>query len=190
MGRLDSTNVCSQPVSVITSISLDHTQQMGGTLAAIAREKAGIIKSRTPIVSGVDSGAARDVIREIAGERQSELLELKRDFDFQYRPPRSLNASSATGQVDYFPLVANAGAAYRNIDLTLVGHHQAANAATAIATLARLDCADWSIPQSALRSGLATARCPATCAPCAVTARCAKSAKPFRKPCSARSTAR
>ena len=43
-GRLDSTNVCQPLVSVITSISFDHTQQLGNTLAAIAGEKAGIIK--------------------------------------------------------------------------------------------------------------------------------------------------
>ena len=52
-GRLDSTNVCLPMVSVITSISLDHTQQLGDTLAAIAGEKAGIIKPGVPVVSGV-----------------------------------------------------------------------------------------------------------------------------------------
>src|SRR5206468_3553795 len=52
-GRFDSTNVCRPLVSVITSISLDHTQQLGTRLASIAREKAGIIKPGTPTVSGV-----------------------------------------------------------------------------------------------------------------------------------------
>ena len=52
-GRLDSTNVCTPRVSVITSISLDHTQQLGESLAAIAAEKAGIIKPGVPVVSGV-----------------------------------------------------------------------------------------------------------------------------------------
>ena len=52
-GRLDSTNVCLPMVSVITSISLDHTQQLGNTLAAIAGEKAGIIKPGVPVVCGV-----------------------------------------------------------------------------------------------------------------------------------------
>ena len=59
-GRLDSTNVCQPLVSVITSISFDHTQQLGNTLAAIAGEKAGIIKPGVPVVSGViDRRAAR-----------------------------------------------------------------------------------------------------------------------------------
>ena len=58
-GRLDSTNVCLPAVSVITSISFDHMKQLGNTLAAIAREKAGIIKPGVPVVCGVtDAGAA------------------------------------------------------------------------------------------------------------------------------------
>ena len=62
-GRLDATNVCQPVVSVITSISFDHTQQLGNTLAAIAGEKAGIIKPGVPVVSGVVEPEARDVIR-------------------------------------------------------------------------------------------------------------------------------
>ena len=62
-GRLDATNVCQPAVSVITSISFDHTQQLGNTLAAIAGEKAGIIKPGVPVVSGVVEPEARDVIR-------------------------------------------------------------------------------------------------------------------------------
>ena len=58
-GRLDATNVCRPAVSVITSISFDHTQQLGNTLALIAGEKAGIIKPGVPVVSGViEPGAA------------------------------------------------------------------------------------------------------------------------------------
>ena len=52
-GRLDATNVCRPVVSIITSISFDHTQQLGNTLALIAAEKAGIIKPGVPVVSGV-----------------------------------------------------------------------------------------------------------------------------------------
>jgi dihydrofolate synthase / folylpolyglutamate synthase len=64
-GRLDSTNVCLPQVCIITSISFDHMRQLGNTLAAIASEKAGIIKSGVPVVSGVTSGEARAVIAGI-----------------------------------------------------------------------------------------------------------------------------
>ena len=65
-GRLDSTNVCRPLVSVITSISFDHTQQLGKTLAAIAGEKAGIIKPRTPVVSGVLADEPREAVAAAA----------------------------------------------------------------------------------------------------------------------------
>jgi dihydrofolate synthase/folylpolyglutamate synthase len=62
-GRLDSTNVCRPAVAVITSISHDHTQQLGDRLASIAREKAGIIKPGRPVVSGATAPEARAVSR-------------------------------------------------------------------------------------------------------------------------------
>ena len=58
-GRLDSTNVCTPAVSIITSISFDHVKQLGDTLAAIAAEKAGIIKPGVPVVSGVTADEPR-----------------------------------------------------------------------------------------------------------------------------------
>jgi dihydrofolate synthase/folylpolyglutamate synthase len=66
-GRLDATNVVRQDVSVITSIGLDHQEFLGKTLDQIAAEKAGIIKSKEPVVIGPD--AEYDIIREIAGDR-------------------------------------------------------------------------------------------------------------------------
>ena len=57
-GRFDSTNVCRPLVSVITSVGLDHTAQLGNTLEEIAYQKAGIIKPRVPVVSGVTQPGA------------------------------------------------------------------------------------------------------------------------------------
>ena len=68
-GRLDATNVCQPAVSVITNISFDHTQQLGNTLAAIAGEKAGIVKPGVAVVSGVVEPEAREVIRGVCGAR-------------------------------------------------------------------------------------------------------------------------
>ncbi|MAN58346.1 MAG: tetrahydrofolate synthase [Flavobacteriaceae bacterium] len=65
-GRLDSTNIISPEVSVITNIGLDHTQFLGNSLAAIAREKAGIIKSGIPVVVGETTEETIGVFREVA----------------------------------------------------------------------------------------------------------------------------
>jgi dihydrofolate synthase / folylpolyglutamate synthase len=85
-GRLDSTNVCLPAVSVITSISLDHTKQLGNTLAAIAREKAGIIKPGVPVVCGVTEAEPQAVIAAIAREHGCRLIQLENDFGFEYSP--------------------------------------------------------------------------------------------------------
>jgi len=84
-GRLDSTNVCLPVVSVITSISFDHMKQLGNTLASIAREKAGIIKPGVPVVSGVTEPEAQAVIAEVAREHGCRLIQMGRDFHFQYQ---------------------------------------------------------------------------------------------------------
>ena len=79
-GRLDSTNVCTPIVSVITSISRDHTKQLGNSLVSIAREKAGIIKPGVPVISGVTADGPRDVIVQIAREHDCRFLELDRQL--------------------------------------------------------------------------------------------------------------
>ena len=72
-GRLDATNIITPLVSVITNIGLDHTQFLGNTLAAIASEKAGIIKSNIPIVIGEFTTETQPVFLAKAKENQSDL---------------------------------------------------------------------------------------------------------------------
>lgn len=73
-GRLDCTNIILPELSVITNISLDHTQFLGDTLAKIAGEKAGIIKHRVPIVVGEDNAETRPVFIRRAKELQSPII--------------------------------------------------------------------------------------------------------------------
>jgi dihydrofolate synthase/folylpolyglutamate synthase len=63
-GRLDATNIVQPEVCIITNIGLDHQQYLGGTLAEIAAEKAGIIKSHVPVVTAVEIGEASDIIHD------------------------------------------------------------------------------------------------------------------------------
>ncbi len=167
-GRLDATNICQPAVSVITSISFDHTQQLGNTLAAIAGEKAGIIKSGVPVVSGVVEPEARDVIRQVCRQRGCRLVERETDFAFDYRPPQHLEQAAASGQVVYRqfahcpPSTAHSPPpTYPCFDLALPGRHQATNAATALATLDVLRQAHWNIPQTAVQQALAGLSWPA-----------------------------
>ena len=79
-GRLDATNIVEPDWTVITSIGLEHTRQLGDTITKIAREKAGIIKQDTPLVLGDVERSAREVIEEIARERGAPII----------RPPQDL----------------------------------------------------------------------------------------------------
>jgi len=79
-GRLDSTNIVTPSISVITSIGLDHCEQLGDTIELIAREKAGIIKQGVPLVIGELPEAAEVVIREIAGERDAPVYSIGERF--------------------------------------------------------------------------------------------------------------
>ena len=72
-GRLDSTNIITPLVSVITNIGLDHTQFLGNTLEAIAFEKAGIIKRNVPVVIGEYTSETRPVFQSKADEMQSDI---------------------------------------------------------------------------------------------------------------------
>ena len=131
-GRLDATNVILPVVSVITSISYDHTQVLGNTLTAIATEKCGIIKASLPVVSAPQDPEAMAVIERIAAERNAPLSVVGRDL--LARPvQRSLNH-----QVVEFRLPSGKDLSIKDdsiqkleIVLPLLGDHQVENAAVA-----------------------------------------------------------
>jgi dihydrofolate synthase/folylpolyglutamate synthase len=165
-GRLDSTNVCNPLVSVITSISFDHTRQLGNTLAAIAGEKAGIVKRGVPVASGVTADEPREVIRQVCRRRRCRLVESGVDFDFSYRPPGHLERAAAPSRMDFKflpspfgrrPCFARCpgGEGFQNLPLPLIGRHQAANAAVALAALEELRRRGWNVSEEAIRRGLA-----------------------------------
>jgi dihydrofolate synthase/folylpolyglutamate synthase len=165
-GRLDSTNVCLPEVAVITSISFDHMKQLGNTLGEIAREKAGIIKPGVPTVSGVRNAEAREVIQAVAQERGSPLLQVDRDFDYEYRSPAPQVAGNLTlaklrSEVDVRLKGDIAESSADSVELGLLGRHQAANLAVAWATVAVLRQQGWSLPSDACRAALAQLRWPA-----------------------------
>ncbi len=156
-GRLDSTNLCRPLVCGITSISFDHMKQLGNTLAAIAREKAGIIKPGVPVVSGVMDGEPRDVIREMSVTAGAKLWQRGEDFDFRFHAAGSNGESIAPGLIDY----REGECEWRDLSLAMLGAHQGANAATAVALVRRLAEQGWPVTEAAIRAGLQNGKCPA-----------------------------
>ncbi len=158
-GRLDATNLCRPAVTVITSISFDHTRLLGSTLEKIATEKAGILKSGIPLISGVTDSAPQSAIRKIADERQVPVLQLGEAFDFEYEP---LTSKQQEGAEDCWGFVnlSVAGRCIEKLPLSVMGRHQAHNAALAVAAVLQLNQAGWQIPEQALYEGLVRVQCP------------------------------
>ena len=159
-GRLDSTNVCQPAVSVITNISLDHTRQLGDTTEKIAAEKGGIIKAGVPVILGPLDDGAHGVLVELAREHGCRAMEGPRDFEHRYRPPHEVDARAAAGELDFFSHAADDPIELRAAPLRLLGAHQAANAATALATIVELRRQGWLVSTDAMRAGLARASLP------------------------------
>lgn len=155
-GRLDSTNVCQPLLSVITSISLDHTRQLGDTVEEIAREKAGIIKPGAPVISGVlPDHSASAVILDAAGRQGSPCWQLGRDLHCH-----NVGLDPAGTRFDCDGSLATAGFDHDRVELTLLGEHSAVNASLAIAATTWLAENGFPIGEAAIREGCRATRVP------------------------------
>jgi dihydrofolate synthase / folylpolyglutamate synthase len=144
-GQFDATNVIDRPAAcAITSISMDHREFLGDTLAKVAFEKAGILKQGVPCAVGLQDEAARDVILAHAAATGAPIL--LRDRDWTIAPtPRGLRYEDAHGALDLPPP-------------SLAGAHQHDNAAIAIAALR---ASGLGLPDQALATGIIRADWPA-----------------------------
>jgi dihydrofolate synthase/folylpolyglutamate synthase len=128
-GRLDSTNVLTPRVATVTSIGLDHTDLLGDTLEAIAREKAGIFKAGVPAVIGEPAPAIRELLAKCAKEAAATPVVV---LDDDY----AISNVEVSARGTSFTLLG--GRDGQTITTPLLGEHQARNTATAIATLAAI----------------------------------------------------
>jgi dihydrofolate synthase/folylpolyglutamate synthase len=124
-GRLDATNTLAPLASVITTIGFDHMEYLGPTLPAIAREKGGIIKRRTPVIVGVLGHEAERVIETIAREREAPLV---------WARDRIVLDCGVGGRISFRGRHLRTGL----VKVGLAGAHQTWNAALAVAVLDRL----------------------------------------------------
>ena len=145
-GRLDATNLVTPVVSMITTISKDHEAYLGSDLRSIAREKAGIIKPKIPVVLGDLPAEVLDLFEEIASEREAQTYLFEREFRIFLKNQ---------GFFDYIGIHQN----IPELSLALRGRHQRNNAAVA---LGALEVAGGAFPVSGalIREGLATVSWP------------------------------
>jgi dihydrofolate synthase/folylpolyglutamate synthase len=150
-GRLDSTNVLTPLVSVITNISYDHTSILGDTLAEIAGEKGGIIKPGVPVVSAPQKLDALEVLEQLASQREAEFVLVGRDIQFEPLT-HSLEGQS-------FRVFQN-GENGRTFTTQLLGRHQLENAVTAFAALQAVNRTGLSVSEQAVQRGFSSVRWP------------------------------
>jgi dihydrofolate synthase/folylpolyglutamate synthase len=147
-GRLDATNVSRPAVAVITSISYDHTQLLGETLSMIAREKAGIIRPGSLVISAPQVPEAMTMLKEVCKGHHAQLVVVGEE-EYRWFPGRAtLNGQSFElhGESYWIPLL---------------GRHQLANAVTAWAAIDGMEeRVGLSVPLSARREGLRTTSWP------------------------------
>ena len=150
-GRFDSTNILTPLVSVITSVSMDHREYLGKTLASIAREKCGIVKPRRPLVTAAKGLAVIDVITKDAKEKKSPVYFAGRDFSAKR------TGRTETGERFDFKSAKNN---FTRAEVSLVGRQQVLNGAMAAQSALILRKSGFDISDDAILRGLATVSCP------------------------------
>lgn len=144
-GRLDATNTVQPVVTVITDISREHEDYLGTGIAAIASEKAGIIKPGIPLITGASRSEARSVILEVARSKDVEVEELGRDF-------RGVRTGLSTFKYKSPSLALD------NLSLAMPGGHQIKNASLAVAVIEKLRAKGYFIPNDAVAEGIKSTR--------------------------------
>lgn len=168
-GRLDATNVIVPLVSVITSISYEHTQILGDTLTKIATEKAGIIKPQGIVVTSAQSPEALLAIGEKSRQREARLLRVgsaegdpaQEEVRAGQLPALSYryHLEQRNGEQQRFT-VWTPEREYRGLEIPLAGQHQLENATAAVAALEVLRARGVSWREEDLRAGLLAVRWP------------------------------
>lgn len=146
-GRLDATNIIQPVLTVITNVSLEHREYLGRTIAEIAREKAGIIKDHTPVVTGIRRKQALSVVRQIAAQKHAVLYRLGEQFRVR---------RSRSGAFSYFGIEHRWG----HLTPPLPGDHQVDNTALVLAGCELLGKTNTSLTLEQIKAGLAATRWP------------------------------
>ncbi len=142
-GRLDATNTINSIVTIITDISHEHEDYLGKGLAAIAGEKAGIIKKGVPLITGASRSEAREVILKKASELAAPVKEFGKDYFGKRTGIRTFDYSSRERKI-------------LGLAPTMPGSHQIKNACAAIAAVEELIKQHYEISEENIRKGISS----------------------------------
>jgi dihydrofolate synthase/folylpolyglutamate synthase len=150
-GTLDATNVIKPLLSIITSVGLDHTEILGKTVQKIARDKAGIIKEGSPVITGATQPSVREIIMKKAQNLDSKVYVLGSDFDHK------IKNTTLSGSIFDFTMKDKI---YRNISLSLLGIFQVENASLALMASHLLTDFGFKIGKETIYKALEVAKIP------------------------------
>ncbi len=145
-GRLDSTNIITPVLSIITNIGFDHMQILGNSLTEIAMEKAGIIKKNIPVVIGTYTAASKKVFEQAAHENDSPISFAQDDFMATYLPP--------AGEALHCEIVNTRTRAAMAVTTDLAGLYQVQNLCTLFAAIEQLRKQQYRIDDKMVVAGL------------------------------------
>ncbi len=146
-GRLDSTNIISPVLSLITSIAMDHAEFLGNTELLIAKEKGGIIKLGVPVIAGINTPEVGEILMGIAEEKGSRIVFAGdiREFLFQTFSPNNTS---------FFHYINRQSDQPEMIHTDLTGTYQHENINNVLAAIDLLRESGWNLPESAVSRGL------------------------------------
>lgn len=151
-GRFDATNVIKKPLlSVITSISYDHTEQLGNTLEKIAFEKAGIIKENSSVLIYPQAPNITNVIKDVAKEKNAKVYEADKNNIVKTK-------SDITGQ--WFKYLKRDVFELPELKINLLGEHQLLNALTALSALEIIKDKGYNISPKSVENGFSNCKHP------------------------------
>ena len=146
-GRLDSTNIITPEVSVITNISFDHQSLLGNTLPLIAAEKAGILKKGVPGVIGETGEETSPVFKQFARQVQTRIAFADQEYHTDY-------SMLTTGGKQSLNIRRKEELVYPGLELDLLGIYQRHNVPTVLKTIDVLNEKGWQITEEHIRAGL------------------------------------
>lgn len=146
-GRLDSTNIITPEVSVITNISFDHTALLGNTLPKIAAEKAGIIKKNVPVVIGETSPETNYVFEQFAEKASAPISFADQEFTADY-------SMLTVGGKQSLNIRRKEHLIYPDLQVDLLGIYQRHNVPTVLKTIDILNEKGWNITEIVIRRAL------------------------------------
>jgi dihydrofolate synthase/folylpolyglutamate synthase len=158
-GRLDATNLCRPLVTIITSISRDHTRILGDTLEEIAGEKAGIIKTGIPVLTAVSDAGPLTVIRDKAAAVNAPCHIVGADIALAAHPRTDVGDAAA---LPHFEIdLSNPWREHHAVQVPLPGRHQTRNAALAVSAIDLLNTqTEVKVPHAAITAGLSAVEWP------------------------------